>query len=88
MPNRPMTILRQQSAFIRALVDEVGRHASSSPRVAALLEQIREEEERMARWLSESAATPRTAVALALHKCGPREPLLNAQQVHRERQRQ
>lgn len=49
----PYSALNRQSAFIRTLDDEMARHASSPPRAAALREQLREEQARLAALLQE-----------------------------------
>ena len=43
-------LVKLQHAFIRSLGDEVDRCPESDERAAALREQIREEEERLAEW--------------------------------------
>jgi hypothetical protein len=54
--NTTMNRLLQQEAFIRTLLDEIDRCAESEPRVAALREQIQEEESRLDLLLAESTA--------------------------------
>ena len=49
-------LVRRQSALVRSLSDEVGRHSSSNFLVTALREQLREEETRLAKLLAISAA--------------------------------
>ena len=48
--------LPQQQALIRTLLDEIGRCAESERSVAALREQIQEEEWRLDQLLAESIA--------------------------------
>ena len=55
----PMTFERQQSAFIRTLLDEANHYAASDHRHAALREQIAEERIRLTQWLAKSAEKPR-----------------------------
>jgi hypothetical protein len=53
--NTTKTRVRQQGAVVRALADELCRCAESDPRIAALREQIREEQSRLTQWLGESS---------------------------------
>ena len=54
--NTTMNRLLQQQAFIRTLLDEIGRCAESGRPVAALREQIQEEELRLDQLLAERTA--------------------------------
>ena len=54
--NTTMNRLLQQQAFIRTLLDEIGRCVESGRPVAALREQIQEEESRLDQLLAESTA--------------------------------
>ncbi len=54
--DRATTRVHEQAALIRALVDELIRCAPSDPRVAALREQLREEEHRLAELVKRTAA--------------------------------
>ena len=53
---KPSTLLRQQVAFIRTLLDELSRYAPSDVRATAIGAQIREEEARLALWIEGSPA--------------------------------
>ena len=53
---RVAALLNRQWAFVRTISDEVDRCHSSDLRAAALREQLREEEMRLAKLLSDPAA--------------------------------